>query len=130
MKVSELAERAGTTAKTVRFYEAEGILPSPPRAANGYREYDEVDVCRTRTVVSLRNLGLELPDAGSLADMCATGRCDDMSVDLAARIPERRRAIAAAMAELAHLDAELSALEARLTSGLPQANCCTGKEVC
>ena len=130
MKVSELAERARTKAKTIRFYEAEGILPSPPRAANGYREYDEVDVCRVRTLVSLRNLGLEPMEAGRLADLCATGHCDDMSADLAARIPERRRAVATAMAELAHLDAELASLERTLASGRSQANCCTGKEVC
>lgn len=28
MRVSELAERVGTTAKTIRFYEAEGVLPT------------------------------------------------------------------------------------------------------
>jgi DNA-binding transcriptional MerR regulator len=130
MKVSELAERAGTNAKTIRFYEAEGFLPAPPRAPNGYRDYGAVDVCRARTLVSLRNLGLELPEAGRLADMCATGRCDDMSSDLVAQIPDRRRAIAAAMAELAHLDAALASLEHTLTSDQPQANCCSGKEVC
>lgn len=130
MKVSELAERAGTNAKTIRFYEAEGILPAPPRAPNGYREYGAVDVCRTRTLVSLRNLGLELSEAGRLAHLCATGRCDDMGSDLVARIPERRRAVAAAMAELAHVDAELAALERALTSEQPEGSCCIGKEVC
>ena len=130
MKVSELAARAGTTARNVRFYEAEGILPSPPRAANGYREYHDDDVCRTRVLVSLRNLGLELTDAGHLAQLCASGHCDDMSELLTARIPERRRAVATAMAELAHLDAELAALERSLASSEPQATCCLGKEEC
>ncbi|HJP72203.1 MAG TPA: MerR family DNA-binding transcriptional regulator [Candidatus Limnocylindria bacterium] len=130
MKVSELADRAGTSAKTIRFYEAEGILPSPPRSENGYRDYGETDVCRTRVVVSLRNLGLELPEAGRLAGMCAEGHCDDMSELLAARIPERRRAVAAAMEELTHLDAELASLERSLGSDQTGANCCLGKEVC
>jgi DNA-binding transcriptional MerR regulator len=44
MKVSELAEKAGTTATTIRFYEAEGILPAPPRQPNGYRTYDATDL--------------------------------------------------------------------------------------
>ena len=130
MKVSELADRAGTTAKTIRFYEAEGILPPPMRSANGYRDYAEVDVCRTRVLVGLRNLGLDLPEAGRLATLCATGHCDDMSGGLAARIPERRRAIAAAMAELAHVDAELAAIERTLASGEPSPTLCLGKEAC
>ncbi len=130
MKVSELAERAGTSAKTIRFYEAEGILPAPPRQTNGYRSYDETDVCRTRVVVALRNLGLELPEAGRLGAMCAAGRCDDTVVDLAARIPERRRAVAAAIAELQHVDAELAAIEGSLASGDGAISLCSRKEVC
>lgn len=130
MKVSELADRAGTTAKTIRFYEAEGVLPPPPRAANGYRNYDDADVCRTRVLVSLRNLGLDLPEAGKLAALCATGQCDDMSELLASRIPERRRAVADAMAELAHLDAELASLEGALASGQVPTTLCLGKEEC
>ncbi|HEX2883527.1 MAG TPA: MerR family transcriptional regulator [Candidatus Limnocylindria bacterium] len=130
MKVSELAERAGTSPTTIRFYEAEGVLPAPPRRTNGYRDYDETDVCRTRMVVALRNLGLDLPEAGRLATMCATGRCDETSADLAARIPERRREVAAAMAELAHLDAELAAIEHALASGGMPTNLCTRKEEC
>jgi DNA-binding transcriptional MerR regulator len=130
MKVSELAELAGTTAKAIRFYEAEGILPPPPRADNGYRTYGDDDVCRTRVLVTLRNLGLDLPEAGQLAQLCASGQCDDMSGRLAARIPERRRAVAVAMAELAHLDAELAALERALVSDQPEATCCIGKEDC
>jgi MerR family Zn(II)-responsive transcriptional regulator of zntA len=130
MKVSELAERAGTTAKAIRFYEAEGFLPAPPRADNGYRTYGEADVCRTRVLVSLRNLGIELPEAGRLAELCATGRCEDMTELLTARIPERRRAVAVAIAELNHLDAELASLERTLASGQPQATLCLGKEEC
>jgi DNA-binding transcriptional MerR regulator len=130
MKVSELATRAGTTAKTIRFYEAEGVLPAPPREANGYRSYDETDLCRTRVVVTLRSLGLELPEAGRLATLCASGRCDDVSSDLAARIPERRRAVAAAMAELAHVDAELASIERALTRGETTRALCNGKEEC
>ena len=130
MKVSELARRAGTSPKTLRFYEAEGILPAPARQTNGYRSYDEADVCRARVVVALRNLGLELSEAGRLASMCAAGRCDDTMSDLAARIPERRRAVAAAMVELQHVDAELAAIERSLASGDTLIPLCSRKEDC
>jgi len=130
MRVSELADRAGTAAKTIRFYEAEGILPAPARSANGYRDYGEADVCRARMVVSLRNLGLDLAEAGRLATLCATGRCDDTMSDLASRIPERRRAIADQIAELLHTDAELAAIEAGLGTGSFPTPLCSRKEDC
>lgn len=129
MKVSELALRAGTTAKTIRFYEAEGILPAPTRRENRYRDYGEEDLCRVRLVVALRGLGLELTESGRLAELCATGRCDEMAGDLAVRIAERREAVATAMAELVHLDAELAAIERSLATGEPQTTLCLGKEV-
>ena len=74
----------------------------------------------------LRSLGLELTEAGRLAQLCAIGQCDDMTELLAARIPERRHRVAAAMAELAHLDAQLASLERTLASGQPQATLCLG----
>ncbi len=130
MRVSELAERVGTSPKTIRFYEAEGILPPPPRAANGYRDYGETDLCRVRVLVALRGLGLDLPEAARLAELCSTGRCDEMAGNLAVSVAERRRAVAAAMAELAHLDAELASVEQRLATEDPSPTLCLGKEVC
>lgn len=39
MLIGELAERAGTTAKTLRFYEDAGLLDDPGRTGSGYRDY-------------------------------------------------------------------------------------------
>lgn len=124
MKVSELAERTGTTAKTIRFYEAGGILPAAPRRPNGYRDYTDEDVCRVRVLVALRGLGLDLGECGRLAELCSTGRCDEMAGDLDVRIAERRRAVAAAMAELEHLDGELARIERALAAGEPEPALC------
>ena len=93
MKVSELARRAGITPAAVRFYEAEGVLPAAPRAANGYREYHADDLCRLRLVVAMRGLGLELSECGRLAGLCQDGECDVMEEQLltASRAPPGRR---------------------------------------
>ena len=40
MLIGELADKAGTTTKTVRFYEKAGLLPEPDRTPSGYRDYD------------------------------------------------------------------------------------------
>jgi len=44
LKIGEVAKRAGCTVKTVRFYEARGLLPPPARSAAGYRLYGEGQV--------------------------------------------------------------------------------------
>jgi DNA-binding transcriptional MerR regulator len=43
-KIGDLARRAGCTVKTVRFYEASGLLPRAARSPSGYRLYTELDV--------------------------------------------------------------------------------------
>ena len=37
---SVLADQAGLSADTVRYYERVGLLPEPARSAAGYRHYD------------------------------------------------------------------------------------------
>jgi MerR family copper efflux transcriptional regulator len=121
VKVSELAKRVGITPSAVRFYEAEGVLPRPARADNGYRDYTDDDLCRLRLVVTLRGLGLELHECGRLAELCSSGKCDVMERQLLDRVSERRRQVARARAELDHLDRELANVERSLggAPGLP-----------
>jgi arsenate reductase len=93
----------------VRWYEQAGVLPSPPRRGNGYREYGEVDLARLRLVVSLRRLGLGPHDAGRLARLCQERGAVDL--DLAPLIAAQRDAIAHQRTDLDRLDAELTDLE-------------------
>lgn len=133
MKVSELARRAGITPAAVRFYEGQGVLPAAPRAANGYREYDDDDLCRLRLVVAMRGLGLEPSESGRLAALCQDGECDVMEGQLLTRVDERRAAIAIARTELDHLDGELAALQRKIRSGQAlHLSCCgpNGGEAC
>ncbi|MEP6468789.1 MAG: MerR family DNA-binding transcriptional regulator, partial [Chloroflexota bacterium] len=58
MRISELAERVGATPQAVRFYEARGLLPAPPRAGNNYRDYGVADEKRLRLLLGLRRLDL------------------------------------------------------------------------
>jgi len=46
MRIGEAAGRAGVTAKTVRFWEDQHLLPPPARTAAGYRDYDPAIVER------------------------------------------------------------------------------------
>jgi DNA-binding transcriptional MerR regulator len=62
MQIKELAQRTNLSAKTIRYYEEVGILPPPRRLANGYRDYDDVDVRRAKFVVGARGLDFSLDD--------------------------------------------------------------------
>lgn len=109
MRIAELARRAGIAPSAVRWYEQAGVLPSPARLDNGYREYGEADLARLRLVVSLRRLGLGPEDAGRLARLCLERGAVDL--DLAPLIASQREAIARQRADLDRLDAELTDLE-------------------
>ncbi len=57
MKISELAHRAGTSIRSLRYYEAKHLL-SPHRLENGYRSYDTMAIERVRTIQFYLRLGL------------------------------------------------------------------------
>jgi MerR family transcriptional regulator, Zn(II)-responsive regulator of zntA len=40
VRIGEIAGRAGVPAKTIRFWEDQGLLPPPGRTPAGYRDYD------------------------------------------------------------------------------------------
>jgi DNA-binding transcriptional MerR regulator len=61
MLIGELAERAGTSARTLRYYEEHGLLRAQ-RNANGYRKYDEAEVRVVHEIRALLAVGFGLDD--------------------------------------------------------------------
>jgi hypothetical protein len=53
VRIGELAARVGTSTRTLRYYEARGLLPAR-RSVNGYRDYDEDDLRLVREIRALR----------------------------------------------------------------------------
>ncbi|MGY0489758.1 helix-turn-helix domain-containing protein [Streptomyces sp. WG-D5] len=66
--IGELAERAGTTVKTVRFYSDNGLLPERSRSTGGHRRYGSDALDRLRLIRSLRGLGLPVPEVRRVVD--------------------------------------------------------------
>ena len=58
LTISQLARATGVAARTIRYYEQVGVLPSPRRTAAGYRQYDRLGVHRLRFIARARSLGL------------------------------------------------------------------------
>jgi DNA-binding transcriptional MerR regulator len=61
MLIGELAERAGTSARTLRYYEEHGLLQAQ-RNANGYRKYDETELRVVHEIRALLAVGFGLDD--------------------------------------------------------------------
>jgi DNA-binding transcriptional MerR regulator len=66
MRISEAAAAAGTTAKTLRFYEDIGLLPGIGRTPSGYRDYPDEAVQRAAFIRRSRAAGLTLEQARAL----------------------------------------------------------------
>ncbi|MEV8512035.1 MerR family transcriptional regulator [Dactylosporangium sp. NPDC051484] len=64
--IGQLAQCAGVSARTVRFWSDRGVLPPVGRSSGGYRLYDAVAVARLELIRTLRDLGLGLDAAAAL----------------------------------------------------------------
>lgn len=62
MRIGEVAELAGVSVDTVRFYERRGVLPEPERLPSGYRTYSDATVERIRLARRLQQLGFTLTE--------------------------------------------------------------------
>ncbi len=66
MFIHELAQQAGISATTIRYYESIGLMPKPERSANNYRQYTAADVERLRLIAGARGLDVPLDDIGDI----------------------------------------------------------------
>ncbi len=72
-RMAELAEAAGITVRTVRFYRERGLIP-PPRREGRIAWYDEHHLARLRTIAALLERGHTLNGIAELADAFEKGR--------------------------------------------------------
>nr|WP_035953200.1 MerR family transcriptional regulator [Parafrankia sp. EUN1f] len=117
MRIGELAAEVGTTTRTLRYYEEQGLL-SATRTPGGYRRYGRDDVTRVENIRTLAECGFTLQDIRSFLAF------------LDRPLPERFRAapmcedaLAVAARRLASLDERidvLSRLRDRLAQRLPE----------
>ena len=117
-RISQLAECAGVTATTLRFYEKEGLLPAA-RNSSGYRQYTDTDRERVQFITAAKHLGLPLDQIRELLTVWDGRRCrsvrDELQLLITAQVAaagERiddlrifRGRLAAALAHLRELPA-------------------------
>ncbi|WP_141996312.1 MerR family transcriptional regulator [Amycolatopsis cihanbeyliensis] len=115
MRIGELARRAGTTTRALRFYEAQGLLPAR-RSANGYREYDEEDLRLVSEILMLQAAGLSLDDTRPFVECLRAGH--DAGDACADSVEVYRRRLAEVDACLERLNAVRAGLLTKLARAL------------
>lgn len=117
-RIGELAEMAGTSAPTVRYYEEVGLLPAP-RRVNGQRRYDDNDVRRLTFIRRCRDFDFSVDQVRSLLELA---KDNDRSCLEARDLAEIH--LATVRAKLA----DLSELERGIAQLIESANsACTGR---
>lgn len=100
--VGELAEELGVTTRTLRHYEAEGLIS--PRRAGQNRVYTARDRARLRLILRGRRFGMTLAECREIVDMydgaesserrqltTLLDRLDEIAADLDRRAEDLRR---------------------------------------
>lgn len=72
MRIGDLAELAGVTQRTVRYYESIGLLAPGKREGHGHHYYPEEALARLRKIDQLKRLGLNLEEIGEVIDLYFT----------------------------------------------------------
>ena len=120
LTIGRVSKRTGLPAKTIRFYEDEGLISPPRRAANGYRLYRENDVLRLQIVRSIRLLGLDLPSIKTLLDHALSVDCATFGEELIGTLERQRSEVERRIMDLTQLRDDLSAIEEHVR------HCCEG----
>jgi DNA-binding transcriptional MerR regulator len=71
-RIGRLSERAGVTARTVRYYESIGLVPPGMREGGAQRSYTDETVARLKKIEQLKALGLSLDEVASVIDLYFT----------------------------------------------------------
>lgn len=120
LTIGNVSRRTGLSTRTIRFYEAEGLVTPPRRTESGYRLYSEADVQRLDFIRRARLIGIELPAIRSLLDKATSLSCAEFGEELTALLSSQRREVERRMAELALLRDDIEALESHV------GHCCAG----
>jgi DNA-binding transcriptional MerR regulator len=136
LRIGEVAELTGTTARTIRYWEEIGLLPETAGRAQGkHRVYTEADVDRIKEIIRLKDLlGLSLEQLSRLLEAESARAELRREWETADEPAERRRILTESLrhianqlelvrgrrAELERLEADLVERQERVTGRLAE----------
>ena len=74
MRIGDLAKKAGTTMRTIRYYEQIGLIHPATRTRGGFRLYQENELGKLRLIKSLQLVDTPLSQIKALVDQRRRGR--------------------------------------------------------
>jgi DNA-binding transcriptional MerR regulator len=119
--IGQVAKQTGLKVTTIRFYETEGLLAAPKRAANGRRVYSDAEVQRLAFIRHARALGFELNDIRSLLDLTDDPGKSCAEADEIAR--GHLRVVEERITQLTQLKTELTRIARSCAGGRPVRQC-------
>ncbi|PJN00439.1 MerR family transcriptional regulator [Streptomyces sp. CB01201] len=122
MRIGELAARAGTTTRALRYYESRGLLAAR-RTDNGYRTYDEDDLRLLQQIRTLQDFGFDLEETRPFVECLRAGHPAGDSCPASLAVYRRK------LAELDALIDELGAVRTRVRAELARAEVLATAEV-
>ena len=111
MKIGELAKLTGCSVQTIRFYEAEKLLPSTRRSEGNFRLYDGTSAEQLVFIKLCRSLNLSLSEIRQLLTLkrSPNAQCDDVNRMIEVHIQQ----VESRIRELTQLNEMLKALRGR-----------------
>ncbi len=121
MRIGALAQRSGVDIDTIRYYEKAGLLPAPPRQANGYRTYGPAHLERLAFVRHCRALDMPLADIQTLLKFVEAPEADCGNIN--ALIEQQLTQVRARLRSMQRLERQLVALRASCGEHHPARAC-------
>lgn len=109
LSIGEVARQTGLTERTLRFYEARGLV-SPPRTAAGRRIYGAAQLAALHRITVLKRVGFSLAQIGRLLRGPPLADAEIVAQQIAA-LEAERTAVDRALATLAHARDAVAASE-------------------
>ncbi len=78
MKISLAGQETGLAPDTIRYYERRGVLPSPVRSKNGYRDYTGPHLISLHLAAGLREVEVPLDRISLIVGVAHDACCGDL----------------------------------------------------
>jgi len=92
--ISRLAQQAGVSVETIRFYQRRGLLAQPEKPSGGIRRYGEADVARGQFIKAAQRIGFTLGEIVQLLQWDDGAHCPEARAIAARRLDDVRRRLA------------------------------------
>src|SRR5699024_1447846 len=126
MRIGEVAQLTGVSARSIRNYHRLGVLAEPERTPGGYRSYTVADLARIAHIGFLSSSGVPLRDVGAILDADRHRRRGDSESftgtdvsDAMADLGGVRAGIDQRIADLMQQRRRLDLIAERVAAGLP-----------